>query len=226
VAGVSAPAYIKLPSVASILASPRRSVGSRWTAGWLCLALIVVGGGRGVAQRAEASALFARGVTWAQFLEKATAQRERWRSVTASAVVPAPVVEGFRRAGADLRILAVAEDWCPDSVNTLPYVARLAAAVPIPFRIIDRNQGEPVMRNHRTPDGRTATPTIVLLRGDAEIGAFVERPVIVQRWFLSMADSPENAKRFGDRQSWYDADRGQSLLAELAAIAEPSSGIK
>jgi hypothetical protein len=179
-----------------------------------------------VAQGPSASEFFARGVTWAEFLEKATAQRERWLSVTARAVVPGPVVERFRRAGADLRILAVAEDWCPDSVNTLPYVARLASAVPIPFRIVDRHQGEPVMRKHRTPDGRTATPTIVLLRGDAEIGAFVERPEVVQRWFLSMADSPENAKRFGDRQSWYDADRGQSLLAELAALAEQSAGIK
>jgi hypothetical protein len=92
--------------------------------------------------------------------------------------------------------------------------------VSVPLRIVDRALGEPLMNRHRTPDGRPATPTIVLLRDGAEVGAWVERPDIVQRWFLSMATNAESARRFGDRQSWYDADRGQTVLAELTALAE------
>jgi hypothetical protein len=33
----------------------------------------------------------------------------------------------FRRVGGDLPLPIVAEDWCPDSVHTVPYVAALAA---------------------------------------------------------------------------------------------------
>jgi hypothetical protein len=180
----------------------------------------------GVAQGGDGQTALDRGVTWATFLDGVRAQREQWLRTAATATVSTRTVERLRRISSNLSIVAVAEDWCPDSVNTLPYVARLAASLNIPFRIVDKTVGETLMRRYRTPDGRMATPTIVLLRGGTEIGAFVERPAVVQRWFLSMADSPEDAKRFGDRQSWYDADRGQSLLAELSALAEQSPGVK
>jgi Thioredoxin len=46
--------------------------------------------------------------------------------VSAAKIDPG-LVERFRRVGGDLRLLIVAEDWCPDSVHTVPYVAALAA---------------------------------------------------------------------------------------------------
>ena len=82
------------------------------------------------------------------------------------------------------------------------------------------------MNRHRTPDGRPATPTVVLLRDGDEVGAWVERPGIVQQWFLSMATNPESARRFGDRQSWYDSDRGHTVLAEVIALAERTAARK
>ena len=45
--------------------------------------------------------------------------------------------------------------------------------------------GKAVMEAHRTPDGRTATPTIVVLGDDGHvIGAWTERPSSIQTWFL------------------------------------------
>jgi len=139
---------------------------------------------------------------------------------TAQVSVPSDVIERFRRASGGLRIIAVAEDWCPDSVNALPYIASLASSASVPLRIVDRALGEALMNRHRTTDGRPATPTIVLLRDGSEVGAWVERPDIVQQWFLSMATNAESARRFGDRRSWYDADRGHTVLAEVTALAE------
>jgi hypothetical protein len=141
-------------------------------------------------------------------------------TTTAVAVPPADLVAQFRRVSAGLRLLIVAEDWCPDSVNVVPYVAGLASAVAVPLRILGRQLGDPLMDKHRTSDGRIATPTIVLLRGGDDVGAWVERPAIVQQWFLSMARDPESARRFGDRQSWYDNDHGRTVLAEVIALAE------
>ena len=133
------------------------------------------------------------------------------------------MVARFKHAGDGLRILVVAEDWCPDSVNALPYVAALASSAAVPLRIVDRKVGEPLMNRHRTPDGRIATPTVVLLRNGHEVDAWVERPGLVQRWFLSMATNPESARRFGERQSWYESDHGHTVLAEVIALAERSA---
>jgi hypothetical protein len=174
------------------------------------------------AQADDAAGLFDRGLAWDQFLAGARAQREAWLKTTtmATAHLPPDLVERFRRVSAGLRILVVAEDWCPDSVNTVPYIAELASSVSVPLRILGRKLGEPLMDKHRTPDGRTATPTVVLLRDGDEIGAWIERPGVVQQWFLSMATDPESARRFGDRQSWYESDHGRTVLAEVIALIE------
>jgi hypothetical protein len=140
--------------------------------------------------------------------------------------VPSDVAARFTRAGGGLRILIVAEDWCPDSVNALPYIAALAAPAGVPLRIVDRTIGAPLMNRHRTPDGRVATPTVVLLRNGREVGAWIERPGLVQRWFLSMATNPESARRFGERQSWYESDGGHTVLAEVTALAERTAARK
>lgn len=172
------------------------------------------------AQDRTASTLFARGVTWQQFLDRAEAQRPQWLTTAASAQPPADLVARVRARAGRLRLVAVAEDWCPDSVNVLPHVARLAEAASLPLRIVDRQDGALLMQQHRTPDGRVATPTIVVLNGEADAGAFVERPAIVQRWFVTMATSPDSLARFGNRQAWYDADRGRTALEELTALIE------
>ncbi len=95
-------------------------------------------GGSAGAARAEAvqadevERLFDRGLTWDQFLTGATAQRDAWRKTTADATLSPDMVERFKRASAGLRVLIVAEDWCPDSVNVVPYIAALASSVSAP----------------------------------------------------------------------------------------------
>jgi len=156
----------------------------------------------------------------------ATAPRDVWLKTAASAIVPADIDERFRRVSGGLRLLVVAEDRCPDSVNAVPFIAAAAAAAGVPLRIVDRKAGEPLMSRHRTPDGRPATPTVVLLRHGDEVGAWVERPGVVQQWFLSMATNPDSVKRFAERQSWYDSDRGHTVLAEILSLAERTAARK
>jgi hypothetical protein len=187
----------------------------------LCLlfALFVCAHARAV-HAEDTEALFNGGLTWEQFLSSAAAQREMWLKTAAIGNPRSDLIERFSRINAGLRILIVAEDWCADSVNVVPHIARLAAATSTPLRIIGRQAGAALMNTHRTPDGRTATPTIVLLRNGRDVAAWVERPALVQQWFLSMATDAESARRFGDRQSWYESDRGGTVLAELTVLAE------
>lgn len=161
--------------------------------------------------------------TFDQFLEKATAQQEVWSRNATDGRVPPDFVKRLRAVNADLRVLIVAEDWCPDSVNTVPYIVKLTTLADVPARIVDRQTGQAIMQRHRASDGRMVTPVVVLLRGGEDVGAWIERPQALQQLFLSLRAHPENAERFAQRQSWYDADSGRTTLAEFVDLAERTS---
>lgn len=164
--------------------------------------------------------LFRNGRTWEQFLGSVSAQRELWLRTESTVTLPPDFVERAKAASRGLQLVVVAEDWCPDSAYTVPYVARLAQSAGVPLRIVDRAVGEPLMAAHRTPDGRTATPTIVLWRHGRDVGAWVERPAELQHMFLSMSTSAESAQRFSQRHTWYESDRGRTVLREVLALIE------
>jgi hypothetical protein len=158
-----------------------------------------------------------------QFLDSVSAQREVWLKTESATAAPTDLVERAKAASRGLRLVIVAEDWCPDSAYTVPHVASLARTSGIPLRIVDRGPGEGLLAAHRTPGGRTATPTIVLLREGRDAGAWVERPAELQRMFLSMSTDPESARRFSQRHTWYDTDGGLTALRELLALIEQTS---
>lgn len=167
--------------------------------------------------------LFEQGQSWTAFLAGARSQRLRWLQVDASARPRPTLVARMRRVASGLRLLIVAEDWCPDSVEAVPHIAALAREIGIPLRLIDRRSGASLLEVFRTIDGRPATPTVALIKNHEAVAAWVERPAIVQRWFLGMARSHDDARRFEARAGWYDTDAGQTILEELVALAERSA---
>lgn len=166
---------------------------------------------------------YGRGLTLQQFVDQAQHQRELWVKNAAWTDIPSELVLRLRRVGHGLRFLIVAEDWCPDSVNTVPYVVRLGVMPGVETRIVDRTVGQALMSRHLTPDGRTATPTVILLREGSDVGAWVERPLVLQHLFLTMGTNPDNGRQLAERQSWYDADHGRTALSELVSLAERTS---
>lgn len=172
---------------------------------------------------ANVERLFESGQTWNQFLAGVSAQRELWMKTELAVTVPADFVERGRKTSRGLQLLVVAEDWCPDSAYSIPYIARLAQSAGIPLRIVGREAGEPLMRAHPTRDGRTVTPTVVMLRDGRDVGAWVERPAELQQMFLSMSTNAENARRFSQRHLWYESDGGLTVLQEVLALIEQTT---
>ena len=170
--------------------------------------------------------LFQQGVTFPQFLARVSAQRDVWLRNAARIDIQVADIERLTRVRRGVRFLVVAEDWCPDSVHTVPYLANLAADAGVPLRIVDRAAGDALMARHRTRDGRKVTPTLVVLENDRDVGAWIERPAVLQALFFSMATDPENARRFADRSAWYDADRGRTTIAEVLALVERAAAQK
>jgi hypothetical protein len=171
----------------------------------------------------EGASLFDYGVTWEQFLRSVRVQRHLWQDTASRTEVPPEFVERLKRVSSGLRILIVTEDWCADSVHTVPYIARLAERVGIGLRIVDRTTGKPVMSRYRTLDHRVATPLVLLIRNERDVGAWVERPMALQSWFLAMR-SQHDSQRLARKEEWYTRDRGDSTLAEIVALAEKAGG--
>ena len=174
-------------------------------------------------QAPDPQALYSQGVTYEAFLESATAQKATWQANNARATVPADVVERFKKAAAGLTLLVIAEAACSDSVQTLPYVAKLASLAGVEMRIVSKSSGQGLLVHHKSPDDRTATPTIVLLRDGKDAGAFVERPATLQAWMIGPARALSQQDRLSRKTSWYEWDRGDSTVAELVALAEKTA---
>ena len=167
------------------------------------------------------AALFDKGVPYRDFLDAARSRRNEWIARSKDAKVYAEAVTRVQQLGARRRLLIVAEDWCGDSANTLPYVARLAESAPevLDLRIIDSSAGRPVMEAHKTPDGRAATPTVVLLDETGTfLAAWVERPSALQKWYIEQQDLLSQRDLLDQKYKWYKEDQGKSAIREIVEL--------
>ncbi len=166
--------------------------------------------------------LFDGGITMDDFLAAAKARREQWLRNYEQSAVPDAVLATARSAPGPWRLLVVAVDGCSDSVNTVPYIARLAQRlVGVELRIVNSDVGRAVMNAHRTPDGRGATPTVILLDANyEERGCWIERPSELRSWMLDNRAKVKESELFDHKMAWYEADKGGTTIAEIAAMIE------
>jgi len=168
------------------------------------------------------AALYESGKSWQEFLDAAKQNRELWTNNFTKGV-PSPATLSRAKAVPGLwKVLAIAEDWCKDSANTIPYIARLIEELPArELRIVSATDGKWVMEGHKTRDGRTATPTVLLLGPDfTERGCFIESPqklsALVTGWKAKLSDNAWHEKK----AAWYRADHGRETLDEFLAMLE------
>lgn len=165
--------------------------------------------------------LYAKGITFASFLENARARRDEWRAHYNDATVSPDLITRMRALPERRRILVVTADYCLDSANTIPYIARLVDGAPerLEMRVIDTAHGRSVMEAHRTPDGRAATPTVVILGDDGRfIAAWTERPSATQTWFLEQQKVTMQKPLHDQLEDWYARDAGRTTMSEIAAL--------
>jgi hypothetical protein len=165
-------------------------------------------------------ALYESGQAFDAFLAAADARKAMWEKHWNEGVVSEELLAQARAIPGRWRLLIVAVDACSDSVNTVPYLARLVALVPsIELRIVQPGAGKAVQEAHRTPDGRAATPTVVVIdESGNDVGCWVERPKELQDAAIKARaeDSVEAWAR--GKQAWYDADAGASTVREVVAV--------
>lgn len=173
------------------------------------------------AQAVDYEGLWSKATPFHTFLENVRARQEAWRSRFANSAIEASALSDARALPARRRILAVAEDRCSDSAWAVPYLAKLAAAVPekLELRVIGRAEGSRIQAKHLTPDGRRATPTIVVLDERSRfIGAWVERPAELQKWFIEQKGALGRDELHEQMEAWYETDAGRSTVNEVLAL--------
>ncbi|MCC7003234.1 MAG: thioredoxin family protein [Gemmatimonadaceae bacterium] len=170
-------------------------------------------------------ALYASGTDFATFLAAAEARKAAWQKNWTEGRVPEDAVAVAQSLPGKWRLLVVAVDGCSDSVNTIPYIARLVARVPsLEMRIVLPEPGRPVMEAHRTPDGRPATPTVVLLdEAGRNVGCWIERPAELQRQAVAAREAGTLDAFQRGKQAWYDADAGASTVREVGVMLEAAA---
>jgi hypothetical protein len=172
----------------------------------------------------ELRTIYEGGRSYHDFLAGATRRTELWHGNTEkSADIDASLVERAKAIGGTWRFLAVAVDSCSDSVSTIPYLAQLVALVDgLDMRVVDSTVGREIMESHRTPDGRPATPTVLLL-DDAweEAGCFIERPPALQTWILEEGFSSDDV--FPNKMAWYAEDSGRSTVEAFVEMLETAA---
>jgi hypothetical protein len=153
-----------------------------------------------------------------------------WRfSIAAADSLPEDLIErvadAATRVGGDLRILAVTRGGCIDSAHSIPYLSAVAEAVPgLTMRAVEPRVGRALMESHPTPDGRAATPTILVLDELGEVrGCWIERPAPDQYWYLENPENLGSVEKFAAKTAWYQADRGVHAVMEFTRILEAAA---
>ncbi len=167
-------------------------------------------------------ALFSSGQTFADFLAAAKARREGWMGLAAQAQVNDDLVARAKAVGGTWHLLAVAIDACGDSMNNVPFLAKLAESVPgLDLRIVLPVNGKAVQDTHRSLDGRTATPTFVLLddKGN-DVGCIVELPREIRDWAHGVRGTVSSDSLHAGIRSFYAANRGVAITTEAVEMLE------
>lgn len=170
--------------------------------------------------------LWESGQSWEAFLAGADSRRDLWlENWERSEGLDGQSVARARAVGGTWYILAVAIDACSDSVSTLPFLARLAERVEgLELRIVDPDAGGWIMEENPTPDGRGATPTVVLLDPDfTKRGCFIERPTALQDILLENPDDLDPRALHQFKMGWYFGNRGGTTVREFVEILEAAA---
>lgn len=169
----------------------------------------------GVDRRAE----YERAITFEDFLSSVDANRDLWNALALRATVSDAAVERAAQIPGQFHFLVLLEDWCGDTVNTVPVLARLAERVPsITLRVLKRDENLTLTDEHLTSGKRAIPIVIVLDEHMREVACWGPRPRELQQWHLTEGVMQANGERHRAMRRWYAVDRGRSTIDEILKI--------
>jgi hypothetical protein len=124
---------------------------------------------------------FESGLTWAQYLERVSRNREKFDYNYSETVLSDDDRAAFRdiarREGGAARVLVLGEDWCPDVFRGLPVLVRIAEAAGMDLRVFPRDDNLDIISEFLKDGEHQSIPTVVFYTRDHRyIAHWIERP--------------------------------------------------
>lgn len=162
--------------------------------------------------------LWDRAFPYSRFTREAKQNCALWTGVYRLARIPGWALADAR-ASSGSRLLVIAEDWCGDGANTMPYLAKLGEeAGGLELRVLRRDEHPEVMDRYLTGTARAIPIVIVLDETFHELGHWGPRPAELQRWLLETRHSLPKDQIYPQARRWYARDKGESTLREVLAL--------
>jgi hypothetical protein len=168
-------------------------------------------------------ALWDRALTYEAFVKQSTEHCGLWTGVYRLARIPPWALERACEQGRTYRLLVLAEDWCGDASNTIPYVAKLGALGHcLEMRILRRDENPEVMDRYLNGTAR-AIPIVIVLDDEwHEVGHWGSRPTALQSWVTEARRNTPKEQLYPQIRRWYAKDKGESTLKEILSLVTPS----
>jgi hypothetical protein len=124
---------------------------------------------------------FASGMTWQEYVEHIKRNRDKFAYNYEETDLSESDAEAFRSLAAKgdgpAKVLALAEDWCPDVFRGLPVMVRIAEAAGLELRIFPRDENLDIMKEFLNRGEHQSIPTFVFYTEDHRyIAQWIERP--------------------------------------------------
>jgi hypothetical protein len=161
------------------------------------------------------------GETFADFMARPKPDAQLWMGILKRVTIPPEMSARVEALGGRWRLLALSEDWCGDSINILPIVARLTDSVTnMELRILGRDANPDIMDAHLTGTSRSIPIVILLNDKFHECGWWGPRPFALQRWVQEKGMLLTPAERYREIRSFYARDRGATTIEEIVSMLE------
>ncbi len=169
-------------------------------------------------------ARYCAGETFVDFMARPIKDQAMWTGITHHVVIPLDISARVEAIGGHWHLLVLSEDWCGDSVNIVPVVAKLAESVSnMDMRILARDQNLDIMDTHLTGKSRSIPIVILLNNKFQDCGWWGPRPSPLQKWVLEQGLLLPKADRYKEIRKYYARDRGLTTMHELVDMLEQCS---
>lgn len=164
---------------------------------------------------------YAAAETFEHLLQTTRDTPEFWSQLHERARVAPAVVDRVRVLPGRWHLLILSENWCGDSVNIIPLIARLTEAAPnVDLRVLRRDENLDLMDAHLTGTSRSIPVVMLLDEEYRERGWWGPRPAPLQRWFIEHGLTLPKNERYREARAWYARDHGATTMEEIAAMME------
>ncbi|MEP6550917.1 MAG: thioredoxin family protein [Gemmatimonadales bacterium] len=167
-------------------------------------------------------ARYCEGETFEDFKARPVKNHDLWAAIAKHLVIPIEYSARVEALGGHWHLLVLTEDWCGDSVNIVPIIAKLTQSVSgMDMRMLKRDENLDIMDTHLTGGKSRSIPIVILLNPKfQECGWWGPRPRGIQKWVVEEGMKLPKEERFKVVRTFYARDHGLSTMEEIVSMLE------